>query len=432
MRRIAALAAILGVAIAAGGYVSRNFEVTTDLASLVTSEGQQHRLAHALSSSALGDVLVFTVRGDTPEATQAGTRALAAQLRTSGLLSAVHAGPPDLKPSDTHEVLFANRVGLVPTREWTNENLTLAARGLKRRLSMPTGSFTRMMSTRDPLGLYFLVAAELQQNATLRAAGDVWLSQDERYGVITARVRQDADPNAAVDEIQRTLKQFVTTQAGAPSVEWTGVHRFSHFARTHIRADIERITFFVSLAIVALYLLAFRRLSYLAIGFAPTALALVCGLAVTLAVFGVIHGVALAFGATLLGISIDFATHFLTHLVVSTRTPVEVMKIVRPSLGLGAATTLVGFAGLGTMQIKAFQQIAVFSAVGIIVALMATIFLLPAIVQTPKTTSSFRSPLRTLGHVLATSNRARIAAQITSIGSIALVGAGLFAFEWTD
>ncbi len=432
MRRTAALATIVGIAIVAGGYSWRNFEVSTDLASLVSSEGQQHHIARELSSSGLADMVVFTVAGDTLDATTAATRALADLLRSSGVLTALQAGPGDLKPADTYEVLFANRVGLVPTRAWTVDELTLAARSLKRRLSMPTGSFTRMTATSDPLGLYFLLAAELKQNTAVKPAGEVWITLDERYGVITARVAEKSNPNRAVEEIERIIDQFVAAQGGATEVEWTGVHRFSHFARQHIRADVQRITLFVTLAIIGLYLLAFRKLSYLAIGLAPTALALVCGLAVTLRVFGVVHGVALAFGATLLGISIDFATHFLTHLVVTRRGPLDTMKMVRPSLALGAATTVAGFAGLSVMQIEAFQQIAVFSAVGIIVALTVTIFLLPELLNEPGPVGSTSPPLGTLGHLLATSSRARTAAKATAAVSVVLVGLGAFTFTWTD
>jgi predicted exporter len=432
MRRLAALATVVAIAIIAGGYSWRNFEVSTDLASLVSSEGKQHHIARALISSGLADTVVFTVEGDTLDATTAATRALADLFRSSGVLIALQAGPGDLNPADMYEVLFAHRVGLIPTRAWTLEELTLAARRLKRRLSMPSGSFTRMTATSDPLGLYLLLAAELKQNAAVKSVGDVWLTRDERYGVITARVAENSNPNRAVEEIERIIDQFVSARSGAIEVEWTGVHRFSHFARQHIRSDIQRITLFVTFSIVALYLLAFRNPIYLAIGMAPTALALVCGLAVTLRVFGVVHGVALAFGATLLGISIDYATHFLTHLVVTRREPHDAMRMIRASLALGAATTVAGFAGLSLMQIQVFQQIAVFSAVGIIVALVVTVFLLPEILNRPEPMGSTAPPLGTLGHRLATSTRARNAAKVSAAIGVVLVGLGTFTFTWTD
>ncbi len=432
MRRLAALAIVAVIAIIAGGYSWRNFEVSTDLASLVPSEGEQHRIAQALSSSSLANMLVFTVAGDNLDATTTATRELADLLRSSGVLTALQAGPGDLNTADTYQVLFANRIGLVPTRAWTLDELTLAARNLKRRLSGPSGPFIRMTATSDPLGLYPLLAGELKQSTAVKPAGQVWLTQDERYGVITARVAENSNSNGAVEEIERIIDQFVTARSGAIEVEWTGVHRFSHFARQSIQSDVQRITGVVTLAITALYLLAFRKLSYLAIGLAPTALAIVCGLAVTLRVFGVVHGVALAFGATLLGVSIDYATHFLTHLVVTKRSPHHTMKMIRPSLALGAATTVAGFAGLSVMQIQAFQQIAVFSAVGIIVALMATVLLLPEIVNRPDPNASTFAPLGTLGHWLATSTLARNAAKASAVASVFLVGLGAFTFTWTD
>jgi predicted exporter len=347
-------------------------------------------------------------------------------------LTAVQAGPDDLKPGELYQALFASRIGLAPTREWTTEELRLAARDLKRRLSMPTGSFARMMASSDPLGLYFLATAELQQNAVLKPVGKAWLTRDERHGVITARVAEPSNADAAVEEIEEIIGRFVVAQGGAIEVEWTGVHRFSHFARQHIRADVQRISLLVTLAIIALYLLAFRKLRYLAIGVAPTALGLICALAVTLRVFGAVHGIALAFGATLLGISIDFATHFLAHLVVTGRKPHDVMRLIRPGLALGAATTVAGFVGLSVMRIEVFQQIAVFSAVGILVALMATVLLLPHLLRAPDLPGPSPSLLGVLGRRIATSDRARAFAKAGAVIGVVITIVGSFSLKWTD
>lgn len=75
-------------------------------------------------------------------------------------------------------------------------------------------------------------------------------------------MRDGADPYSAIDETERIIRHFEAGQDEVSSVEWTGVYRFSHFARQHIRADIERITAFVILAIFSLYLIAFRSVSY--------------------------------------------------------------------------------------------------------------------------------------------------------------------------
>jgi predicted exporter len=432
MRRLAALAIMAAAAVTASGYSWKNLEISTDLGSLLSSEGEQHRIARALSSSGLADMVVFTVAGDTVDTTVSATLALADRLRSSGALTAVQAGPDDLKPAELYQALFASRIGLAPTREWTADELRLAARDLKRRLSLPTGSFARMMASSDPLGLYFLATAELKQNAVVEPVGKAWLTRDERYGVITSRVAEPSNADAAVEEIEEIISHFAVARGPSIEIEWTGVHRFSHFARQHIRADVQRITLLVTLAIIALYLLAFRKVRYLGIGVAPTALGLICALAVTLRVFGAVHGVALAFGATLLGISIDFATHFLAHLVVTGRKPHAAMRVIRPSLALGAATTVAGFAGLAALRIEVFQQIAVFSAVGILVALAVTVFLLPNLLKAHELPSPATSPLRALGRHMANSAGARTFAKAVAVISVVLATVGIFRLSWTD
>ncbi|MEN8260409.1 MAG: hypothetical protein ABFS02_07465 [Pseudomonadota bacterium] len=97
--------------------------------------------------------------------------------------------------------------------------------------------------------------------------------------------------------------------------------------------------------------------------------------------FGYVHGLTLALGATLLGVCVDYPIHTLAHATaVEPGMRQSVIGRIWPSLLMGGATTVIGYTALGLSGYPGFQQIAVFAGTGIVVALLLTRFVLPAFV----------------------------------------------------
>ncbi|MEZ4247002.1 MAG: hypothetical protein R3B99_01975 [Polyangiales bacterium] len=97
--------------------------------------------------------------------------------------------------------------------------------------------------------------------------------------------------------------------------------------------------------------------------------------------FGAIHGLTLAFGATLLGVALDYVAHLFTHLHLAPAEGSEAgpstAKRLAPGLYLGAATTVAGLVGLAWTSFPGIRQMAVFTSVGVTVALLLTRFAVP-------------------------------------------------------
>jgi predicted exporter len=98
-----------------------------------------------------------------------------------------------------------------------------------------------------------------------------------------------------------------------------------------------------------------------------------------LLVFGQLDGLTMAFGTSLMGIAIDYSNHLLIHHgLASPRTaPRRVASRLRPSLVMGALTTVASFVGLGLTPFPAFREMAFFAITGVLAALAASLWLLP-------------------------------------------------------
>jgi predicted exporter len=102
------------------------------------------------------------------------------------------------------------------------------------------------------------------------------------------------------------------------------------------------------------------------------------GLAAVLLLFGGIHGIAIAFGITLLGVAVDYPLHLVSH-SHGRRVMADALPRISRPLWLGCTTTMLAFASLMTAEITGLAQMGVFVVVGLAAAALTVQFVLPAL-----------------------------------------------------
>ena len=93
------------------------------------------------------------------------------------------------------------------------------------------------------------------------------------------------------------------------------------------------------------------------------------------------HGSTLAFGCTLLGIAIDYPRHLFSPSTVN-GSDAAIRGIWR-TMRLGAVSTALAYLVLAFSGSGGLAQLGIFTSLGVIVAVLATRYLLPAVMQTP-------------------------------------------------
>ena len=89
----------------------------------------------------------------------------------------------------------------------------------------------------------------------------------------------------------------------------------------------------------------------------------------------------LAFGATLIGVAIDYPLHACAHLK-SDRSARETIMGVWPTIRLGATTTAIGYGAMLFSSFPGLSQLGLFAIVGLLTAAAATRWLLPVLAPT--------------------------------------------------
>jgi hypothetical protein len=97
-------------------------------------------------------------------------------------------------------------------------------------------------------------------------------------------------------------------------------------------------------------------------------------------VFGQVHILTLTFGTSLIGVSVDYSMHYFVNRM---RDGAAKPHDIAPALMLGCTTAVGGYLSLLIAPIPGLRQIALFSAVGLVVACAIVILLYPGLERRP-------------------------------------------------
>lgn len=232
----------------------------------------------------------------------------------------------------------------------------------------------------DPFGLYSQSKLAQQTNLNIQASHSllkVITSQQPTYMLIMTLAEKPYSP----DLQQRVLSVFeqqkqLMSESGV-TMAMSGM--LLHAAAGAEQANKEIMTIGIGslFGIVIIMLLVFRQLKPLLM----MAFAILVGCSVafsaTTLIFERIHVITLAFGAGLIGVSLDYALHYLCERRVMTRD--RCLSKIVPGLLLGLFSSVIAYAAQAMAPFPGLQQMAVFSVIGLISAWLTVVLCFPVL-----------------------------------------------------
>ncbi|WP_354622779.1 MMPL family transporter [Psychromonas sp. MME2] len=144
------------------------------------------------------------------------------------------------------------------------------------------------------------------------------------------------------------------------------------------------------IGIVMLLLLLYRSLLPLTLALLSIGCGLLVAFVVTVLVFKKVHLFSLIFGASLIGVSIDYAFHFLTERLLNNKNwhSQRALKGIFNAITLGLVTSLIGYLGLLVAPFPGLQQLSLFSVVGLLAAYLTVICWYPLLARSASTSKA--------------------------------------------
>ncbi|MFL6247588.1 MAG: MMPL family transporter [Thermoanaerobaculia bacterium] len=267
-------------------------------------------------------------------------------------------------------------------------------------LQTPQSTVAKQLVRVDPFNLLPIYLEKLKRaGGGLNAdfSSGYYFSTDHTAAVIIAKPKKAAQDlpfsRAVMNETRAFVKQATAEfhkanpDVALPTIGYTGGYAIAGADEKIIRQDmaINSVTSFVG--VLLLYLYAYRRPSSLLYAAVPMVVAIVVTFAIGALVFGTLSAASTGFAALLAGLGVDFMTILYERYADERYRGATMVDAVRtfmrhalPGVIVGAVTTAATFYAFLATDFRGMTQLGFLTGTGIMVFLVAVVFVLPALV----------------------------------------------------
>ncbi len=252
-------------------------------------------------------------------------------------------------------------------------------------LLSPTGLVARKTILRDPLGLTFLGLQKWQQlNITegFSLYNQYLLSDNRRHLLLFINPQlaaNETNQNAQfVDELYQISDQLNSAFTDRVTGSYFGTTVVAVANARQIKKDIQTTVGIAVCVLLVILFFFYKKLAVPLLLFVPTLLGGLLGIALLSALKGTTSAISLGIGSVLLGITLDYSLHILTHFRNSGNVERVLNDVARPVL-MSSLTTACAFLCLLFVSSEALQDLGLFAAISVLGAAIAALIFIPQV-----------------------------------------------------
>lgn len=182
------------------------------------------------------------------------------------------------------------------------------------------------------------------------------------------------------------LAEQAISQQFDVTVLHSGMFFFAVDSAQSAKGDIQLIAIGSIVGVLVLMLLVFRSLLPLLLSLSSIAAGVGFGVLASVWVFGSVHVLTIVFGASLIGIVVDYSLHYFYHFLSAKDAPEaadQSHSVLFRAMLLSVITSLVGYGALSLADLTILKKIALFSCSGLAMAWLSVMILGPLVVKRP-------------------------------------------------
>ena len=374
-----------------GSKVLRSNWLETGFLALLPTTEQKPEIAKATKqhNELMARKVIWLSGAATSQAAIVQAQQLKQQLQQSGLFNRIELEFSAQNYRDSYQHTFPYRYQLLDPQTkliLTTNPEDLIAQNLEI-LYSPIGQMQSTDLERDPLLLfsrYFNAQNPIKLNVE---QGVVILHDEQKYWAVLLTDLQDTTNKLEKLETLLDLAGSAQNQAQAAGGDLmvSGLPLFTAAGSQSANQEISTIGIGSSAGILLLMLLTFRSPRPLLLSFLAIGCGMFSALVLSVLFFGKINIITLVFGASLIGVADDYAVHFFCDSFGSKDwNPQRGLRYILPGLFIGLLTHLLSYAGLGFSPFPGLQEMAFFSAIGLLVAWLTVVMVFPVLLTSFK------------------------------------------------
>jgi predicted exporter len=365
--------------------VFSHVEIRTDMTEFLPSgrSDTARLMLEELRSGPTASLIIIGLEGGPVAELARISREMFSALKRSGQFALVNNSAEGLTGSVEEQILFAHRYLLSPVT--TSEAFTVAALRddmwrLLRGLQTSAAPLLQEFGVADPPGTFLAIAQSWIGTSRVRSIDGVWFAPERDRALILARTQAGGLDIVGQEAVNAVIRQaFANAHPGNARLLAAGPAIFAREAARAMQSDVETLSVASTFLVAALLIWRFRSPTVIGVITVPVVLGITAAAGVVQVVFGFVHGVAIGFGMTMLGVTVDYPVLLVGHRKQGEPAPATLRRIGRP-FALAALTAALGLTGMVFSGVPGLSQLGCFSMIGIVVAASATRWLLPQLI----------------------------------------------------
>jgi len=375
-----------------GGYFASKIQLEEDITKLIPSGEKQNVLRKVLDNTEFSDKLIIAVSSEEKNPEQ--LTEYASQLTDSlnkqlpQYITKIQGEIPDEGILEVYDFVYQNLPLFLNARDYDKINSRLQEDSIQERLESsyrdlisPTGFITKQFLFKDPLSLTNLgleKLQELQVDDSFKIYNNYLVTKDEKHLLLFITPKYSVSETKNNEVFIEQLDQIISdlNENSEVKAEYFGGVLYAIANAKQIKSDIQ-LTLSIAFSILLILLILFYRRFYVPLLlFLPSLLGALTAITLLYFLKGSVSAISLGIGAILLGISLDYALHILTHFRNNADVKTLYREVSKPIL-MSSFTTAIAFLCLLFLESEALNDLGIFAAVSVVTASIFALILIP-------------------------------------------------------
>jgi 1-acyl-sn-glycerol-3-phosphate acyltransferase len=276
------------------------------------------------------------------------------------------------------------------------DSIAATVQGNYKSIVSPSGFITKEFILQDPLGISFIALKKLQQ---LNIGDDFVL--DSGFVMTKDRTKlllfitsdlpsSETEKNTVFAEKLKSIQENLDKQfQSKTSVSYFGSALIAVANANQIKSDIVLTTTIAMITLMSILILFYRKIIIPLIIFIPTVFGGLFAVAFLYFVKEQISAISLGIGSILLGITIDYSLHILTHYKHNSDVKTLYKDITMPVI-MSSSTTAVAFLCLLFVKSDALNDLGIFAAVIVMASAIFSLLIIPHLYKPKENTAEHK------------------------------------------
>ncbi|OBX26653.1 hypothetical protein LX77_01125 [Gelidibacter algens] len=392
-------------------WMASTLKFDEDISKLIPTNSENEHLQKVLKTAEFADKIIVNIEkaqnGSTDDLTDYATRFLDSLSKNSNLyVKDIQGKIEDETIFETLDFVYYNVPLFLKETDYQSisdklypDSIAKITENNYKTLISPSGIVAKKTIVKDPLGISLMAIKHLQElgisdDFTLKDG--FLISKDEQHVLLfitPAYSSNNTSQNAIFSE------QLYQLQENLNAV-FTDKVKSSYFGGTliavanaqQIKSDIQVTVTIAMVLLMVVFIVFYRKLTIPIILFIPTLFGGLLAIAILSIIRSEISVISLGIGAVLLGVTLDYSLHILTH-IRNNETVEELFDGVSKPILMSSLTTALAFLCLLFVDSQALQDLGIFAAISVVGASIFALIFIPQVYKSTTTPTSRTSHL---------------------------------------